>query len=327
MDWLEERRKGVQASEMGVLFDCGYAEESVYRLWQDKMGVPRDEDRFEDRAERFYFGHASEGLVAAALEDLHGLTAFLNEGLAWDGLVVADAQVVQCEHDGKPQSIIRRGIVGCTPDGIVKTKDERLCGLEIKCVDRFAYRKWPEDSLPERHFLQVQACMYCTGLKEWLVAVFVGGNELHLHWIAADEETQALIVRRAEQFWRSVEAQTPPPMVPGRDNGAIHEHWRTLAATEVIDAKTDESARRLVTAYRKAQEARKEAEKNEENLRAAVEQMLGTAAVLDGGDYTVKVTMVPASEGKRITPDMVGQVQGARKASKRLTVKWADVEG
>lgn len=315
-DWLTERLKAVQASEVGSLFDCGYSNESEYALWQKKC---QTEPERPEESELFYFGHQAEVVVANALEDLHKMTVTLNEELN----INFGCEQVHCEHSGKLVNLYRRGVLGCTPDGIVFDGTKTL-GLEVKNVDKFSYRKWPTDSLPERHFLQVQACMYVTGLDEWLLAAFVGGNELHLHRIARDEETVALIVKRCEQFWSLVKSQTPPVLKPGRDNHAINEAWKQQKALETLDVKGNDTWRTLAAQYRQAKLDEAAAEKRANDIRAALELLVAGAKYVDGGDFVIKVTEVPASEGKLITSSMVGTYSGARKASKRMTVKWSD---
>lgn len=57
------------------------------------------------------------------------------------------------------------GTVGCSPDGVVPNASR---GAEVKCPElqtHFAYLL--DGVVPEKHIVQVQTCLFVTGVKDW----------------------------------------------------------------------------------------------------------------------------------------------------------------
>lgn len=88
---------------------------------------------------------------------------------------------------------------------------DREAILEIKNVDGLIYRNnWDEDEAPYHIELQVQFQMLVSGYKRAYICALVGGNELKLIERTADEDIQQEILRRAADFWKSIEDNIEP---------------------------------------------------------------------------------------------------------------------
>jgi predicted phage-related endonuclease len=147
----------------------------------------------------------------------------------------------------------------CHPDGVVVGADngDGMRLFEAK-IDRHGHG-WGEpgtDEVPLRYMVQVQHNMAVLAAQpdvqpdrdfRWAeVAVLIGGSEFRLYHVPADPDLQDMILHGEREFWRCVEAGTPPPvdfdspsalailrkMYPGTDG-------RRLTATPEQDAWRD----------------------------------------------------------------------------------------
>jgi len=93
------------------------------------------------------------------------------------------------------------GIVGCSPDGLVKADGKYVAGLEIKCpAPRNHVAAVYSGTLPDEYKAQVHGGMAVTGLDAWhFWSYYPGMKPLHL-LIERDEYT-AKVEAALDRFW------------------------------------------------------------------------------------------------------------------------------
>lgn len=134
------------------------------------------------------------------------------------------------------------------------------------------------DEIPGHYMIQVQHQMYAAGPEYQFVAVaaLIPPRGFVMYYVPRDEQLIAAIVGREIEFWRCVQADTPPDGSPSMD--AIKRRHREPNKIVEIDPG-------IVAAYREAQERAKAAEKEADEIKAALLASLGDAeAGIAGGE-------------------------------------------
>lgn len=114
------------------------------------------------------------------------------------------------------------------------------------------------DQIPEAYVIQVQHYMAITALPVADVAVLIGNMDFRMYEIPADVELQEMIIDAAADFWKKVEAGTPPDpdwdsphtlpalrrLYPGTNGTAMQAEEADVAWRRVMEEST-----RLSTTY------------------------------------------------------------------------------
>lgn len=113
----------------------------------------------------------------------------------------------------------------CTPDYLVLDgrMDRGLVGtglpirgLECKNRNHFNAKAWGEsgtDEVPLEVAAQCQWSMEITGLRQWDVAVLLGGNRLGIYHLEHDADLTKAMLERGQAFWHDhVLARVMPPL-------------------------------------------------------------------------------------------------------------------
>lgn len=257
--WLEERKKYVTSTEVGVLF--GVSEyESAYSLWHRKRGFF---EKHVEETERMRFGKALEPVVAQEFQRRMGLP-------------VAPDNIFR-SHDETP--------LGASYDFECGEKSKK--SLEVKCVDSFAFRdKFISEKktileFPPGMELQFQAQMFLRAEPSMYVATLVGGNTLYITEKAADLQIQAEILRQVQAFWASTE---PPAIDPEKDAEAVALIYKRLdgevrEGTPVIE--------QMVRDYHRYKETEKAAFKAKKKVRTLLMKEIGHAGKVVGKGYSI----------------------------------------
>lgn len=273
--WLEWRRDGLGASDIGAILDMSpYSSAPVVYL--QKVGLLGE----IEPSEPMLWGSILEEPIAREFERR-------------EGLFVHDEQL--CVHDREFPH--RR----CTLDGLVAdtpAPDDRavmLGPLQIKCS-----RDRPWDEVPDAYALQVQWEMGVTGMThEWL-AVLHGGNALRVYEFEFDPILFATIARVADRFWAdNVLARNPPPADgSAATTEALKEAYRDRATGEVLkfDGVETDLAREWLAAERAAKAATSWVDRVKNQLRS----ILGEATVAIDGQGDELVTWKPQRTASRI---------------------------
>lgn len=94
-------------------------------------------------------------------------------------------QVGFCLHEN--------GILGCSPDGLLKSDGEYFAGGEFKCPMPATHVEYMKDGvLPDEYKLQCHGSMLVTGLKEWHFLSFCPGMQTFYIRVTPDEFTEKL---------------------------------------------------------------------------------------------------------------------------------------
>lgn len=176
---LGDRRLYLGASDMGRIMRGEW-----YPLWLQKSG-------------REAFPDLSDNLAV----QLGINTEALN--IAWFCKEKGKQQDPYAPHEWthKEHAFIR-----CHPDAVLlgnELVEAKFCGAFAK-----------EAEIVSRYYPQCQAQLAITGAAVCHLSVITGAPSWYAHAILPDEEYIAELVKRACQFWRYVETDTPPPDQP-----------------------------------------------------------------------------------------------------------------
>lgn len=289
-EWLAMRRQDVTSTETAALFGLSpYTTE--FEVWHQKRSG--EKVAFHE-TERMTWGKRLEPTIA--------------QGVAEDqGWVVEPFKTYVRDDEARMGSSFDFRIIDAkNGDGI----------LEIKNVDRIAFAKgWIEHEsgeieAPEHIEMQVQHQMEVSGLSWAVIAALVGGNELKLAHRKRDRAVGKAIRQRIAAFWESIDANDPPRPDYERDYDRIVRSGLDEVTGLAVDADEDiESMLRDLVA---AQKARKEAEAAERAAKAMILERVGSASKVRSSIGTLSCGVSKATQGKLITPEMVGTYINAR---------------
>ena len=202
--WLEERKKGIGASEASSILGMNKWKNNV-ELWEEKVGLREAED-ISDKPQVKY-GHDAEPHIRA--------------------LFALDHPELELTYES-PYKIIRNDdhpFIFATPDGELQEKDTgRSGGLEVKTTEIQNAKQWKEwdERIPDNYFAQVCHQMLATGWQfVWLVAQIKwtdrNGNkrkDTREYLIERYEVEEDIEVLKDEtiKFWHLIETKKRPPL-------------------------------------------------------------------------------------------------------------------
>ena len=312
--WLEERARDLTSTEVAALFGASpYM--TKYELWHRKTGqLPI---HFEAN-ERMKWGNRLESAIAYGIaEDLGLVVEPFKTYIRLPDLRVGssfDFKVVGIERDWRKEENEYRDLFRQHGPGV----------MEVKNTDFIAFRRgWMDEDgdveAPAHIEFQVQHQLLCSGLAWGIVAPLIAGNTPRPFYRLADDSVHKAILKMAGNFWGSIEAGTPP-------DPNYAEDADTIAALllnddgETVDLSDNDRFDEVCAAYKAAAADAKVAEARKQAAKGEILDIMGTAAAAKGAHFKVSAKTRKGSDGKPITPDMVGQVIGARKATRYPTV-------
>ena len=190
-DWLAVRKQGIGSSDAAAAVGLN-PYKSQLELWLEKTGrdgsLPKTDPHDEESPA--YWGNLLEPIVAAHYTKRTG------------NRVRRINAVLQHPDPDKAWMLanIDREITGASDVQILECKTAGINGARL----------WKE-GVPEYVQLQVQHQLAVTGKAAADVAVLLGGQHLEIHRIERDKTLIARLIQLEQQFWRYVEADTPPP--------------------------------------------------------------------------------------------------------------------
>lgn len=313
-DWLGLRTRDLTSTDVAALFGLS-PYKTAFELWHEKKAGERGAFTENDRMK---WGRRLEATVAAGIaEDMGWSIRPMKEYMRLPDVRVGASFDFRI----------------CT--NMLDVRDDGELGdsagdahLEIKCVDSFAFRNgWTIDQglieAPPHIELQVQHQMLVSGLRRAYIGAMVGGNDIRIIERAADDAVHAGILAAAAKFWQSIDANEPPPPVMPDDADAVIRMHQFAEPGKLLDAREDETIKRLVSEYHLLGQAKADAEEQQKVRKAELLERIGTAekVLLDG--FSVSAGLVGPTLGTLVTPDMVGQYVGARSGYRlfRVTTK------
>ena len=180
-EWLEHRQKSIGGSDASTIIGLN-PWSSPYTVWADKLGkIPPKEDN-------------------EAMRQGRDLEAYVAERF--------------CEKTGK--KVRRENNILVNPaypfahanvDRLVVGED---AGLECKTTSVLNLKNFKNGAFPDTYYVQCVHYMMVTGCKKWYLAVLVLNKEFMVFEIERDEDEIAALAKTEEEFWKLVEAKTPP---------------------------------------------------------------------------------------------------------------------
>lgn len=189
--WLEARAIGIGGSDAAVIMGMNQYK-SPYQLWLEKTGQVEPPDLSGNQY--VYWGTRNESNIADWFQEETGKK-------------VKRLGTLQSKEYPFMLANVDRTVVG------------ENAGLEIKTAGVSQYRKWKDDEIPDAYYCQCLHYMAVTGAAYWYIAVLLGGNEAKWKRIERNEEDIQHLIMAETDFWKLVEARTPPP-VDGSDSCA-----------------------------------------------------------------------------------------------------------
>lgn len=189
--WLEARAIGIGGSDAAVIMGMN-PYKSPYQLWLEKTGQAEAPDLSGNQY--VYWGTKNESNIADWFQEETGKK-------------VKRLGTLRSKEYPFMLANVDRTVVG------------ENAGLEIKTAGVSQYRKWKDDEIPDAYYCQCLHYMAVTGAAYWYIAVLLGGNEAKWKRIERNEEDIQHLIMAETDFWKLVEARTPPP-VDGSDSCA-----------------------------------------------------------------------------------------------------------
>lgn len=202
--WLQERKKGIGASDAGALLGMSAYKTNV-QLWEEKVGLRESEDISDKPAVQY--GHDAEPHLRA--------------------LFALDHPELEVRYES-PYKIIRHDqhpFIQASPDGeLLERSTGRRGGLEIKTTEIQSPSQWKlwDGRVPDHYYAQVVWQMLATGWEfVWLKA--------QIKWRTRDGDlrmdTREYHIERAEalpdiehtikagiEFWQHVQSKKRPAL-------------------------------------------------------------------------------------------------------------------
>lgn len=218
-EWLLERSKRIQATDVAAILGQGYTDQSALSVYQEKIAPNLSEDRDDE--------HLSAGLIfepaICELFRLHtGLPVFRNQPFAIHGHPKVD-------------------YLGVSLDAQVISPEYGPCPLEAKQVT-WGAEEWRDGAIPLKFEIQCQMQMECTDSNAAALVGLIGGYDLQVRWIKRNDRFLSAVRKTLEEFWCCVlEGREPREFVDGSRSAkrAIERLWPVDNGTAV--ALPDES--------------------------------------------------------------------------------------
>jgi putative phage-type endonuclease len=199
--------------------------------------------------------------------------------------------------------------MGCSMDFEIVNHRRGAGVLEVKTVDRRAFRDWQGGRPPIHYELQLQHQLACTRRDWGAIGVLVGGNELRITPYERHQGAIARLEREVAVFWREVAEGRPPRPDYQADLATFCALYRQAAEGSFLDLRHSARARQLCEEYAASADAERAARQRREAAKAELLDLIRNAE-------TVWV------DGFRIAAGTVegGQVNYVRDAYRSLRV-------
>lgn len=291
--WLALRHEDLTSTEISALFGVN-PYESEYELWHRKRG-PLGEERPD--SERMRWGRRLEGAIAQGWADDNALIAEpMKQYMRLPGLRIGSSFDYRYLFGGAFNLV------------------------EVKTVDPSRFKDgWTVDGdfieAPAHIELQVQQQLLVSGYESAVIVALVGGNRVYTLRRQPDAEVHDAIIRAAHRFWCSEDE--PVPNMP-RDAAAVIRRLVDTEKGRAIDADPDTATN--IREYASLGREIGAMEDRRAELKARILMAAGTAERLRVEGFSVSCGYTRPSEGKLITPEMVGTKIGARDGFRNLRV-------
>jgi YqaJ-like viral recombinase domain len=222
-----------------------------------------------------------------------------NERVLWGLALEAAIGEATGERMGWTVRKVRRYVVhpgvagmGCSLDFEIVNHPRGTGVLEIKTVDRLAFRDWPDGRPPIHYELQLQHQLACSRRGWGAIGVLIGGNELRV--FPYDRHPGAIdrLEREVEIFWREVLEGRPPRPDYRADLATLSALYRHANPGSFLDLRHDARVGRLCQEYTAAAAAEHAARERREAARAELLHLIGDAETVWADGYRISACTV-----------------------------------
>lgn len=180
-EWHDARKLGIGGSDANIILSGDKAR--IVALWEEKLGRREPEDL--TWVLPVQMGSATEELNAAFYSHATGQS-------------VSDRNAMKSSAD--------RPYMRCELDGLTATKSGAPAIFEAKHVNAFS----TIEDVVQRYMPQLHHNMYCAGVRDAVLSVFIGTLKHEIFEVAMDDFYLAALLDAEDDFWRCVESGTPP---------------------------------------------------------------------------------------------------------------------
>lgn len=294
--WLSLRSKDLTSTEISALFNMSpYITE--FELYHLKVGNIASAFAENDRSK---WGTRLQDSIATGIAQDEGWTIKpMKEYMRMPELRLGSSFDFAIGQWGRQESVVEApgGSIGIGCDVF---KSDGL--LEIKNVDAMIFRDgWLVDDeknieAPPHIELQIQHQMLVSGLDYAWLGALVGGNRIMLSQRKKDEEIFEKIKTKAATFWSLVDAGVAPEPNFYRDFEVIKRLNNYATPGKILDGSGDPGLRELVLKYKEFGKTKKEAEEEQEAIKAQILAWAGDAEKIAGDGWSVSLGMVAEAE-------------------------------
>lgn len=266
-EWLQLRVRDLTSTDISALYGCSpYM--TNFELWHRKKKAEVVEI---DENERMKWGNRLENAIAKGISEDEG----------W--------------------KIRRMKEYVRLPDTRLGSSFDFAVGktaiLEIKNVDALAYREgWIVDKgnveAPPHIELQAQHQLLVSGRKTITIGALVGGNKVVLIKREADEKIAQSILRKAAEFWTSIEKNEEPSPQYEIDADYICEMYKYAEPGKVLDATDRKDITDLAAEYSVCGKVQGDARKKQAAIKAMILVAIGDYEKVMGDMFTISAGMV-----------------------------------
>lgn len=265
LHWLELRAQDLTSTEISALFDASpYA--TRFEVWHRHKG--NDVAEIQE-SERMKWGSRLETAIATGIASDRG----------WQVKLFKDYMRV-------PELRIGSSFDFKLDDGPL---------LEIKNVDALQFRDgWliegGDIEAPLHIELQVQHQMLVAGVDKAYIGALVGGNQVYVLERDADPEIHKAIIKKATEFWASIDANCEPQPNFERDAEVIARLYGYAEPNKVLAA--NDQITHLAMQYRDISAQIKQATLTKDAIKAEILTLIGNAEKVKGDQFTVSAGMI-----------------------------------
>ena len=209
--WLEERARGIGASEAGTILGLN-PYDSAYSLWLRKTGqIPAQEETLAMK-----LGHLMEPVLHRLYEDQTGRT------------LVDPGEYQIFSHADYPW-------LRCTPDRLVTFEDGEQGAVEMKTASINMAKEWSEGEAPLAYQAQLQIQLACLGLMRGEIAGLIGNSDFLILPYDRNDEFLDAIIPVLHEFWECVQNRVAPEVDGSEATVAALAKLHPLDNGETVD--------------------------------------------------------------------------------------------
>lgn len=280
-EWLAARKKVITSTDVAALFNASpYT--TLYETWAIKKGLI--ESSIEE-TQRMKWGNRLEDAIARGVAEDMGWTVSPKKYFMY-----SDEYRIGSSFDYE----------------IIKSNDGKINALsgyallEIKNLDSMAFKNgWivHDDGEIEASLhveLQIQMQLFVAGFDKAYIAALVGGNTPVILERDRDEEVVKNILKKCEEFWKSIDSGIAPEPNFEKDFDTIKEVYKVAKKGKAIEGNS--KIKELAEEYSRLNERAAEIDKKKESIKGQLLLYMSDAEYIIGDGFKVSAGLVSKKE-------------------------------